>query len=78
VDFCERLHTDPFGDLEHYWFQIPSREMANFQPLRRAHASLGREVGVDPKVAADQRGQGFGWRGMFAEGSHWIPEHFAT
>ena len=33
---------------------------ANFQALRRTHASLGHEVGVDPKVAADQRGHGIG------------------
>jgi hypothetical protein len=33
---------------------------ANFQALRRTHASLGHEAGVDPKVAADQRGHGIG------------------
>ncbi len=33
---------------------------ANFQVLRRTHASLGHEVGVDPKVSADQRGHGIG------------------
>ncbi|MDX1980388.1 MAG: tyrosine-type recombinase/integrase [Bryobacteraceae bacterium] len=33
---------------------------ANFQVLRRTHASLGHEAGVDPKVAADQRGHGIG------------------
>jgi integrase len=35
-------------------------EWANFQVLRRTHASLGHEAGVDPKVAADQRGHGIG------------------
>ena len=33
---------------------------ANFQVLRRTHASLGHDAGVDPKVAADQRGHGIG------------------
>jgi hypothetical protein len=31
-------------------------EWANFQVLRRTHASLGHDAGIDPKVAADQRG----------------------
>lgn len=35
-------------------------EWANFQVLRRTHASLGHEAGIDPKVAADQRGHGIG------------------
>jgi integrase len=33
---------------------------ANFQVLRRTHASLGHDIHVDPKVAADQRGHGIG------------------
>ena len=33
---------------------------ANFQVLRRTHASLGHDEGIDPKVAADQRGHGIG------------------
>src|ERR1700733_4185094 len=33
---------------------------ANFQALRRTHASLGHEAGIDPKVSADQRGHGIG------------------
>lgn len=33
--------------------------------LRRTHASLGHHAGIDPKVAADQRGQGSAWRLMF-------------
>ncbi len=33
---------------------------ANFQVLRRTHASLGHELGIDPKVSADQRGHGIG------------------
>jgi len=35
-------------------------DWANFQVLRRTHASLGHEAGIDPKVAADQRGHGIG------------------
>src|SRR6185312_9713883 len=33
---------------------------ATFQVLRRTHASLGHDSGIDPKVAADQRGHGIG------------------
>jgi integrase len=33
---------------------------ANFQVLRRTHASLGHDAEIDPKVAADQRGHGIG------------------
>ena len=33
---------------------------ANFQALRRTHASIGHEIGIDPKVSADQRGHGIG------------------
>lgn len=32
----------------------------NFQVLRRSQASLGHKEGVDPKVAADQRGHAIG------------------
>jgi integrase len=32
----------------------------NFQVLRRTHASLGHDAGIDPKAAADQRGHGIG------------------
>jgi integrase len=35
-------------------------DWANFQALRRTHASLGHEAGIDPKVSADQRGHGIG------------------
>ncbi len=35
-------------------------DWANFQVLRRTHASLGHDIHVDPKVAADQRGHGIG------------------
>ncbi len=35
-------------------------EWATFQVLRRTHASLGHDEGIDPKVAADQRGHGIG------------------
>jgi integrase len=33
---------------------------ATFQVMRRTHASLGHEAGIDPKVSADQRGHGIG------------------
>ncbi|MEP7367741.1 MAG: hypothetical protein ABI972_31155 [Acidobacteriota bacterium] len=33
-------------------------EWANFQVMRRTHASLGHDAGIDPKVSADQRGHG--------------------
>jgi integrase len=35
-------------------------EWANFQVMRRTHATLGHEAGIDPKVSADQRGHGIG------------------
>jgi integrase len=35
-------------------------EWATFQVMRRTHASLGQDAGIDPKVAADQRGHGIG------------------
>jgi hypothetical protein len=35
-------------------------DWANFQVLRRTQASLGHDIHVDPKVAADQRGHGIG------------------
>lgn len=35
-------------------------EWATFHVLRRTHASLGHDEGIDPKVAADQRGHGIG------------------
>src|ERR1022692_470984 len=41
---------------------------ANFQALRRTHASLGHKAGIDPNVSADQRGHGIGSRWMFIPG----------
>jgi len=35
-------------------------EWANFLVMRRTHASLGHDAGIDPKVSADQRGHGIG------------------
>jgi len=35
-------------------------EWATFQVMRRTHASLSREAGVDPKLVADQLGHGLG------------------
>ena len=34
--------------------------MGEFSDARRTHASLGHDAGIDPKVAADQRGHGIG------------------
>jgi hypothetical protein len=31
-----------------------------FQVMRRTNASLAHKLGIDPKVAADQRGHGLG------------------
>jgi len=35
-------------------------EWANFQVMRRTHASLSRRAGIDPKIVADQLGHGLG------------------
>lgn len=35
-------------------------EWATFQILRRTHASLSRQAGIDPKLVADQLGHGLG------------------
>src|SRR5437870_5633842 len=35
-------------------------EWATFQIMRRTHASLSREAGIDPKLVADQLGHGLG------------------
>ena len=35
---------------------------ATFQILRKTNASLSKKYGIDPKVAADQRGHGLGVR----------------
>ena len=35
-------------------------ELATFQIMRRTHASLSRQVGIDPKLVADQLGHGLG------------------
>jgi integrase len=35
-------------------------EWATFQIMRRTHASFAREVGLDPKLVADQLGHGLG------------------
>jgi integrase len=35
-------------------------EWVDFQVMRRTHASLSHEAGIDPKVQADQRGHGLG------------------
>jgi integrase len=33
---------------------------ATFQIMRRTHASLSRQAGIDPKLVADQLGHGLG------------------
>ena len=48
-DNCWRRHIQP--KLEKVGL-----EWANFQVMRRTHSSLMRELGVDPKVVADQLG----------------------
>jgi len=48
-DNCWRRHMQP--KLEKVGL-----EWANFQVMRRTHSSLMRELGVDPKVVADQLG----------------------
>ncbi len=35
-------------------------QWATFQIMRRTHASLSRQVGIDPKLVADQLGHGLG------------------
>jgi integrase len=35
-------------------------EWATFQVMRRTHATLARQVGIDPKLVADQLGHGVG------------------
>ena len=54
------------GRLEGALVQAPSVHCpsrlgwVNFQVLRRTQASLGHKEGIDPKVAADQRGHVIG------------------
>ena len=35
-------------------------DWVTFQVMRRTNASLSHKLGIDPKVAADQRGHGLG------------------
>ena len=35
-------------------------EWATFQIMRRTHASVSRQAGIDPKLVADQLGHGLG------------------
>jgi len=58
--------TTPLGrDSAWRWF-IASKlktvglEWATFQIMRRTHASLSRQAGIDPKLVADQLGHGLG------------------
>src|SRR5437867_388972 len=47
------------------WFIAPrlktiQLDWATFQIMRRTHASLCRQAGIDPKLVADQLGHGLG------------------
>jgi integrase len=35
-------------------------DWASFQIMRRTHATLSRQAGIDPKLVADQLGHGLG------------------
>jgi integrase len=58
--------TTPLGRDSIWRRQIAPRlkriglEWATFQILRRTHASLARQAGIDPKLVADQLGHGLG------------------
>ena len=58
--------TTPLGRDSLWRWQIRPRlktiglEWLTFQILRRTHASLFRQVGIDPKLVADQLGHGLG------------------
>jgi integrase len=61
----ERVTTPLSPDNLWRRYMVPKLEKvglgwATFQVLRRTNASLGGKHGVDRKVAADQRGHGFG------------------
>ena len=63
-DLSETLPINhPILDAPRCWrrwispeLKVVSFEWANFQVMRRTHASLMRELKVDPKVVADQLG----------------------
>jgi len=56
----------PLGRDSAWRWQIRPRlktiglEWVTFQILRRTHASLSRQAGIDPKLVADQLGHGLG------------------
>jgi integrase len=58
--------TTPLGrDNAWRWFIAPKLktvglEWATFQIMRRTHASMSRQAGIDPKLVADQLGHGLG------------------
>jgi integrase len=58
--------SSPLGRDSAWRWQIRPRlktiglEWATFQILRRTHASLSRQAGIDPKLVADQLGHGLG------------------
>jgi integrase len=47
-----RLIAPKFKTIGLHW--------ATFQTMRRTHASLCRQAGIDPKLVADQLGHGLG------------------
>jgi hypothetical protein len=47
-------------------------EWATFQVMRRMHATRSRQVGIDPKLVADQLGHGVGVHLMSIRSPHWI------
>ena len=65
VFFSENPRTPMWRDNVWYRHMKPRLDKvglgwATFQTLRRTHASLGHDAGIDPKVSADQRGHGIG------------------
>jgi integrase len=58
--------TTPLGrDSVWRWVIAPQLkpihlDWATFQIMRRTHASLSRQAGIDPKLVADQLGHGLG------------------
>ena len=64
--FLSANQKTPFGRDSIWRWRIRPRlktiglEWATFQIMRRTHASLSRQAGIDPKLVADQLGHGLG------------------
>jgi integrase len=64
--FPSATQTTPLGrDNAWRWWIAPKLktiglEWATFQIMRRTHATLSRQAGIDPKLVADQLGHGLG------------------